>query len=112
MKGRMNSSDTGFIGTLKWMQVGLREIEIYKILAKKPMSIRQLVKATRLSERMLRTHLDNLVSKKFIYRELVVGSHIKYVYHGNPEESIYDILVRKLNEFHEMNKKTKGSLYG
>jgi predicted DNA-binding transcriptional regulator len=99
--------ETGMIGVLKWMRLSTKEIDIYSMLSKSPMTIKQLIKATRLSERMLRTHLDNLVSKKFVHREPLLEKHIKYVYYGNPEETIYDILVKKLNEFRENRKSRK-----
>jgi len=104
---KMNSMQMGLTGMFRWMQLSTSEINIYGMLSKTPMTIKQLIKTTKLSERMLRTHLDSLINKNFVYKEPLLEKHIKYVYHGNPEETICDMLVKKLNEFRESRKSRK-----
>lgn len=106
---RVNSTETGLMGMFRWMHLGANEIKIYGMLSKTPMTIKQLIKATRLSERMLRTHLDNLIEKNFVSKEPLLEKHIKYVYHGNPEDTICDMLAKKLNEFRENRRIRKKS---
>ena len=106
---KVNSMQMGLMGVFRWMHLSANEIKIYGILSKTPMTVRQLIKATALSERALRTHLDNLMSKNFVCKEPLLEKHIKYVYHGNPEDTICDMLVKKLNEFRENRKIRKES---
>ena len=106
---KTNPMQMGLVGVFRWMRLGANEIKIYGMLSKTPMTVKQLIKATALSERMLRTYLDNLMSKNFVYKEPLLEKHIKYVYHGNPEETIADMLVKKLNEFRKNRKMKKES---
>ncbi len=89
----------GLTGVFRWMRLSPNEMNIYSALSRTPMTIKQLIRATRLSERMLRTHLENLIAKNFVYKEPLMEKRIKYVYHGNPEDTICDMLIKKLNEF-------------
>ena len=93
------SSEAGAVGMLRWLQLSPSEIDVYSALSSRPMTIKQLMKDTRLSERMLRTHLESLLRKNFVRRE-ALDSRMKYLYYGNPHETIYYILVKKFNEFH------------
>lgn len=106
---KTSSSGAGLMGLFRWMHLSANEMHIYRMLSKTPMTIRQLIKATRLSERMLRTHLDSLINKNFVYKEPLLEKRMKYVYHGNPEDTIADMLVKRLDEFRQ-SRRSKGKM--
>lgn len=64
------------------------EMRIFQLLMKKPMTIKQLQKASRMSERMLRTHLGDLTERSFVSKKVVEGRRLKYVYYASPPEAI------------------------
>ncbi|MBI2971914.1 MAG: hypothetical protein HYY37_05835 [Candidatus Aenigmarchaeota archaeon] len=64
------------------------ELQIFEILMKKPMTIKQLQKASHMSERMLRTYLDDLTERNFVFKKVVEDKRLKYVYYAHSPESI------------------------
>lgn len=91
---------------LKYLQLGVSEMQIFQMLSK-PMTIKQLIKETKMSERMLRTHLDSLVKKQFIKRAVIEGKHLKYVYSANPTEDIISMMKTRINEIEMQRKKMR-----
>jgi len=91
--GAFNQKLTDFIQSI---DLAPREFKVYQFLAKKPMTIKQLEKNINVSERMLRTYLDDLMKKKFIERRIVQERRLKYVYMANPSAEILKILKSKI----------------
>ncbi len=98
MRFHASSSGKGMIGLLESMQLSRNELSVYNLLARRPLTIKQIIKRTSMSERMIRTYLDDLVEKNFVYKKAVITKSFKYVYYGNPEESIADMFIRKVKE--------------
>ncbi|MFH0837506.1 MAG: hypothetical protein V1870_05225 [Candidatus Aenigmatarchaeota archaeon] len=84
---------------LSFLSVGKNEAKIFAFLKKRPMTIKQLLKFTRLSERTIRTCLTDLVKKQFIKKEAIIEGQLKYMYHTNSTKSIIDQIQDKLAKF-------------
>ena len=67
------------------------EMQIFQILMKKPMTIKEIQKQSHMSERMLRTYLDDLTKRNFISKKVVEDRRLKYVYYANPPEIIINM---------------------
>ncbi len=67
------------------------EIDIFKMLLGRPMTIKELQKQSHMSERMLRTYLDDLAKRNFISKKVVEGRRLKYLYYANPPETILNL---------------------
>jgi predicted DNA-binding transcriptional regulator len=98
MRAHSSSRDAELMGVIESVQLGKNEMGIYRLLARGPLTIKEIIRRTHLSERMIRTHLDDLMEKKFVYKKPVIANNLKYVYYGNPEETIADMLLRKIRE--------------
>jgi predicted DNA-binding transcriptional regulator len=108
MKRQKDSSvHLGFFNMLKLFQLKHNEMQVYSLLTKGPMTIKQLQKNTRMSERSLRTHLDDLVEKNFVKRKVIEGKHLKYVYYANSSENLLDTLKARINEIDRIRQKKK-----
>ena len=83
---------------IKAISMGKNELKIFGILLKKPMTIKQLIKFSRLSERTIRTCISELVKKQFIEKDALIEDQLKYIYHTNSSKSIADIIKEKLSE--------------
>jgi predicted transcriptional regulator len=101
------SGGRGFVDVLEGVQMSKNEMGLYVLLSRRPMTIKQIIKRTRLSERMIRTYLDDLIAKNFVGKRYDVTKNFKYVYYGNPEESIADILIKKIREFDRKSLEAK-----
>ncbi len=67
------------------------EMRIFQLLMRKPMTIKQLQKASHMSERMLRTYLDDLTRRNFVSKKVIEDDRLKYVYYANPPEMIVNM---------------------
>ena len=61
------------------------ETQVFNLLMKNPMTIKQLQKASHMSERMLRSYLDDLTERNFVSKKVIEGGRLKYVYYANSE---------------------------
>ena len=86
---------------LKYLSIGKNEIKVFNLLLKKPMTIKQMIKYSKLSERTIRTCLSDLVKKQFIKKEALIEGQLKYLYHTNSSKSIADIIKEKLSDLEE-----------
>ena len=68
MKSIMKSQ---FMDLFNVFRLEKNEKLIYELLEKKPMTIKQLQKTTQVSERMLRTYLDDMIKKGFFKKKVV-----------------------------------------
>lgn len=96
-----------FMDFMRYFQLGENEIKIYNILTKKPVTIKQLQKLSKFSERMLRSHLDDLMKKNFVKKEVIEDGHLKYLYYANQPESICRYIKNMLSEIELKRAKTK-----
>jgi predicted DNA-binding transcriptional regulator len=80
---------------------------IYEILEKRPMTIKQLQKTTRVSERMLRTYLDDMIRRGFVKKKVVEGNRLKYVYKATEPQTILDHIKTKVTEIEKETKRAK-----
>lgn len=76
------------IGLVSMFSMSDSELEVFRLLMRKPMTVKQLQKESRMSERMLRTHLDDLTERKFVGKKVDDGKRLKYVYFANPPDMI------------------------
>jgi predicted DNA-binding transcriptional regulator len=83
---------------LRCMQLGKSELQIYDSLTKEPMTIKDLKKSTKLSERMLRASIDVLVRKDFVKREIIDDRRLKYIYHANQPKNVFEFIKVKMGE--------------
>lgn len=97
-----------FFEMMKAIQLEASELRIYNILAKSPMTIKELVKSTKLSERMIRNDLNDLVKRNLVVRTLIEGKHLKYMYSAAVPESLISSMKTFLDNVgkkrQEMNK--------
>ncbi len=77
-----------FFDFIKQLQLTSSDMAVYRLLLDKPMTIEQLKSKSGLSERTLRTDIDELLKKNFVTRKIVADKRIKYVYYANPPESM------------------------
>ena len=110
MPGRKDGFNLGISNMLKSFQLKGNGMLVYNALSKSPMTIRQLQKSTKMSERSLRTHLDDLVKRNFVKRKLVEGKHLKYVYYANSGENLLDILKRRIAELEKKRLKSRDEI--
>ena len=73
------------------------EMEIFSLLSSKPMTIKELQKESKMSERQLRTYLDDLTERKFITKKVIEDQRLKYVYYANPPEAILGLAKEAIN---------------
>ncbi|MEM7815906.1 MAG: helix-turn-helix domain-containing protein [Candidatus Aenigmatarchaeota archaeon] len=107
MKSFANAKYRDFTDVISSFQMSKSETAIYRLLLRSPMTIKEIIKRTHFSERTIRTYLKRMIEKNFVYKKPVITNHLKYVYYGNPEDSIADILIKKMMEF-KRNSKAKG----
>jgi predicted DNA-binding transcriptional regulator len=88
-----NQRFTNFINSIDLAQ---KEFRVYQFLTKKPMTIKQLERNVRVSERMLRIYLDDLLRKHFISRRVIGEKRLKYVYTANPSVEILKMIKSKI----------------
>jgi predicted DNA-binding transcriptional regulator len=62
------------------------------------MTLKQLKKLTKISERALRYYISDLLSKGFVKRKIVEAERLHYVYIANPADSVLDSIVKKIKE--------------
>lgn len=99
-----------FFDMLKYLQLGKSELNIYDTLMKGPMTIKDLKKSTKLSERMLRASMDELIKKDFVKREAIDDNRLKYVYHANQPASIMEFLRAKMGEMEQKRLKSRDEI--
>lgn len=83
---------------IRHLSIGKNELKIFNILSKKPLTIKQLVKISKLSERTIRSCLSDLVGKQFIKKDALIEGQLKYLYQTNSAKSIADIIKEKLSD--------------
>lgn len=70
-----------FFSLTRFLQLTPAKISIYRLLFLKPMTISDLEKRTKLSERMIRNHMREMLRKGFVERQaLVENDRLKYAY--------------------------------
>ncbi len=83
---------------IKYLSIGKNELKIFGLLSKKPMTIKQIINISRLSERTIRTCISDLAKKQFIKKEALIEGQLKYIYHTNSAKSIADLIKDMLND--------------
>ena len=83
---------------LDCLAIGKNEVKLFNVLLKQPMTIKQLIKFSRLSERTIRSCLTDLIKKQFVKKEAIIEGQLKYMYHTNSAKSIIDNIQDKLAE--------------
>lgn len=110
MKRSNASLNLGIFNMLKLFQLKSNELLVYNLLSKKPMTIKQLQKSTKMSERSLRTYLDNMAGRNFVKRKLIEGKHLKYVYYANSGDNLLDIIKNHVEELEKKRLKRRDEI--
>ncbi|MBI5061319.1 MAG: hypothetical protein HZB67_03315 [Candidatus Aenigmarchaeota archaeon] len=93
---RTNIFDQRFAEFIATLDMAPKELRVYKFLAKKPMTIKQLEKHINVSERMMRIYIHDLIEKNFIKRSVVESKRLKYVYTAAPSVDILRFLKSRV----------------
>ena len=80
------------------------ETQIFQLLMRKPMTIKQLQKASHMSERMLRTYLDDLTRRNLVAKRVIEDQRLKYMYYANPPDMIINMAKDAINKIAKFNK--------
>ena len=96
-----------FMDLFNVFRLGKNEKLIYELLEKRPMTIKQLQKTTQVSERMLRTYLDDMIERGFVKKKVVEGNRLKYVYKSTEPQTILDHIKSKVTELEKDTKRAK-----
>ncbi|MBI2579217.1 MAG: transcriptional regulator [Candidatus Aenigmarchaeota archaeon] len=79
MKSRIIGKE--FCDLTRFLQLSPAKINIYRLLFMKPMTITSLERNTKLSERMVRGHIRDMLRKGFVERNPVIeNNRLAYVY--------------------------------
>ena len=81
---------------VRYLDLAPKELKLYKSLLKRPMTIKQLEKSMTVSERMLRTYIDDLLTKRFIKRKIIASNRLKYMYYASPATDILRLIKTRL----------------
>ena len=84
------------VSFLHSLQLSDGELVVYDALSSKPLTIRELQKKTKLSERGIRTHVHELLKKGFIAKKPLADKRLMYVYSVAPAESILTSIGQKI----------------
>ncbi len=99
------------LGFLNFKKV---EIEIYNILLKSSLTIKEIEKKSNLSERTIRKHLKRLCQEGFITKKVKEDKRLKYVYKAVPVQEAWkkanNKIQRTLNEITK-SLKTKSMVF-
>jgi predicted DNA-binding transcriptional regulator len=89
------------------------EFRIYEILSKKPMTIKQIQKLAKVSEKTLRTYLKDLIKKGFVRRKIVEDERLKYKYFARSEMNILESMHKTITQHIKKTRKEiiKGSKF-
>jgi len=82
---------------LRYASVGKNELKVLDILSKSPMTIKQIIKLSKLSERTIRSCLSDLIRKQFIDKKALIEGQLKYLYHTNSTKTIIERIQEKLS---------------
>ncbi len=93
---RANIFDRRLAEFVTAMEMAPKELKVYRFLARKPMTIKQLESHVNVSERMLRTYLKDLMKKRFIKRKVLESRRLKYLYAASPSVVILRYLKSKV----------------
>ncbi len=104
------SANASIFSMLRLFQLKSNELLIYNMLSKKPMTIKQLQKSTKMSERSLRTHLDDLVGKNFVRRTTIEDVHLKYIYSATSGENLLGIIKKHIEDIEKIRKKARDEI--
>lgn len=97
------SQNTG-LSFMKKLQIGPTKLRIYEQLSDKPMTIKQLEKSMKMSERMLRICLDDMTKRGFIRKEILEDKHMKYIYLSNSTDSVFDSILKHMQNREKTRK--------
>ncbi len=106
-KHKESALNMGIFNMLKFFQLKSNELLVYNMLSKKPMTIKQLQKNMKMSERSLRAYLDNMVGRKFVKRKLIEGKHLKYVYYATSGDNLLGIIKNHVEELEKKRLKRR-----
>jgi predicted DNA-binding transcriptional regulator len=98
------------IGFIKKLQIGPTKLRIYEQLSSKPMTIKQLQKSTRMSERMLRICLDDMLRRGFIRKQILEDKHMKYLYLSNSPDTVFDSIIKHMESREKVRKRMKKAI--
>jgi len=83
---------------LKFLDFKNVEIELYNLLLKGSMTITQIEKELKVSERTVREYMKSLLEKEFIVRKVEAGKRLKYVYSALPPEEAWKKMKKEINK--------------
>ena len=83
-----------------------REIDLYVILLKEQLRVREISKRVELSDRVVRRYIKNMLERKLIERKVVEGKRLAYKYMSLPPAEVWNNIkaeVRKNISFFDEN---------
>lgn len=85
------------------------ETQIFQLLLKKPMTMKELEKSSHMSERMLRNYLDDLTKRNLVSKTVVADKRLKYAYYANPR-TILRVVKNIMERIEEGRVKMKNEI--
>ena len=98
------------VSFLHSLQLSDGELIVYDALSVKPLIIREIAKKTKLSERSIRTHVQELLTKGFIVKRPVTGKRLMYLYAVAPPETILASIGQKVADLEIRRKKMESDI--
>ena len=98
---------TAFMDIFNIFKLEKNEKLIYELLERRPMTIKQLQKPTELSERMLRTYLDDMIKRGFVKRKIIEDKRLKYVYNSTEPQTILNHIKTTIDNVEKSTRKAK-----
>jgi len=86
-----------FTDFISYLNLRTNEIKIYNLLTKKPMTIKELIRELRVSERTLRTYLFDLLKKGFVYKKVIEDRRLKYQYYAKSPVELMKFIRRQVS---------------
>lgn len=94
----MKKGNSKILFGMRYLQLKRNDLKVFGALLYHAMTIKSLIKATRLSERTLRTCLNSLISKNFIKRKVVSRKRLKYMYYIDKNDTTFDSIIKWANQ--------------
>jgi len=82
---------------LKFIDFKEAEIRLYNLLLDKEMTIAEIVRELKISERSVREHISKLYKKGFVNRKIVAENRLKYVYSSISPEIAWQMIKKNIN---------------
>lgn len=86
---------------LKFLGFKKVEIQMYNLLLEKPLTISQIRKELKVSERTIREYMKSLLDKGFVVRKVRIEKRLKYVYSALSPEQAWNRMKNEIQKIVE-----------